>query len=702
MNRLIVGLAEFSRRHALAVALGGLLLAALSAFYAVTHLDVSTDTDRMFSSSLPWRQQADELNKDFPQFNDLLVAVIDAREPEQADATAAALADALAKDHAHFNSVRRPDASPFLRKEGLLFLDTKQLTDLMDRTIDAQPFLGQLVADPTARGLFSALSLLGMGVTKGDVDLGPYLASLEAFHQAMADALAGHPRPLSWQALLGGSELNDLAGKYTFVLAQPKLDFGALQPGGEATAAMRDVIADLEFVKSGDARVRITGQVALADEEFATVVQGAVVGLIGSVVLITLWLFLAVQTWRLIVPILATLGLGLMLTLLFASVAVGTLNLVSVGFGILFVGIAVDFAIQFSVRYRERRFEYPDPAEAMRQNAVAHRRSDPGRRGRHIGRLSRLRADGLFRRGGTWPDRRRRHADRLRLHAGVPARGHHAVPPARRGRRWSASPGWRRSIRSSRGIAGRYSSVSAALAVLAIAVSPRLEFDSDPLHTKNPNTEAMRTLYDLMDNPVTNPYSISPGRAERGGRRGAEGEAGQAAHRVEGDRHPELRAGRPAGEARDHCRCQLDPDADAAAAHAGRADHARSDPAGGEDRAGADRSGAGEAAEGPSAGRDRRRSAPAADRERRCAARHRPRADALPAGSARPAAHRAERRAGHARHRSRPTSRATGCCRTAAARVQVLSTPQARSSAGPAGVRRRGDADRARMPAVRR
>ncbi len=43
---------------------------------------------------------------------------------------------------------------------------------------------------------------------------------------------------------------------------------------------------------------------------------------------------------------------------------------------------------------------------------------------------------------------------------------------------------------------------------LAIALSPRLEFDSDPLHTKNPNTEAMRTLYDLMDDPLTNPYSI--------------------------------------------------------------------------------------------------------------------------------------------------------------------------------------------------
>ncbi len=508
LNSLIVGLAEFSRRHALVVVLGGLLLAGFSAFYAATHLAVSTDTDRMFSSSLPWRQHAEELNKDFPQFTDLLVAVIDARDPEQADATAAALAAALAKDPEHFNSVRRPDASPFLRKEGLLFLDPKQLTDLMDRTIDAQPFLGQLVADPTARGLFSALSLLGMGVTKGDVDLGPYLASLEAFHQAMADALSGHPRPLSWQALLGGSELNNLAGKYTFVLVQPKLDFGALQPGGAATAAMRNVIAGLEFVKSGDAHVRITGQVALADEEFATVVQGAVFGLIGSVALITLWLFLAVQTWRLILPILATLGLGLTLTLLFAAVAVGTLNLVSVGFGILFVGIAVDFAIQFSVRYRERRFEYPDPAEAMRQNAI--------RTGDQILIAAVATSAGFL---GFVPTDFSGVAE-LGLIAGVgmliaffctlgflPAiitlchpRGEEAVV----GFSWLApcDPIFARHRRP-------ILAVSAALAVLAIAVSPRLTFDSDPLHTKNPNTEAMRTLYDLMDNPVTNPYTIS-------------------------------------------------------------------------------------------------------------------------------------------------------------------------------------------------
>jgi uncharacterized protein len=515
LNRLLVGLVEFSQRRALVVALGGLLLAAFSAFFAVDHLDVSTDTDLMFAKTLPWRQRADEFSRNFPQFRDLLVAVIDAQVPEEAEATAAGLADALANDHVHFNSVRRPDTSPFLRKEGLLFLDTKQLTDLMDRTIDAQPFLGQLVADPTARGLFSALSLLGMGVTKGDVDLSPYSTSLEGFHRAMTDALAGKPRPLSWQLLLGGG-LSDLAGKYKFVLVQPKLDYGALQPGGAATDAMRNVIAGLEFVKAGTARVRITGQVALADEEFATVVQGAVIGLIGSVVLITLWLFLAVQTWRLIVPILATLSLGLMLTLLFAAVAVGTLNLISVGFGILYVGIAVDFAIQFSVRYRERRFEYPDLSEAMRQNAA--------RTGVQILVAAVATSAGFL---GFVPTDFSGVAE-LGLIAGVgmliafvctlgflPAIITLCRPPGERavvGFAWLAPfdpifAQHRRPILA----------VFTALAVLAIAASPRLEFDSDPLHTKNPDTEAMRTLYDLMDNPLTNPYSIdilSPNAAD--------------------------------------------------------------------------------------------------------------------------------------------------------------------------------------------
>ena len=47
---------------------------------------------------------------------------------------------------------------------------------------------------------------------------------------------------------------------------------------------------------------------SLDDDEFATVTQGAVGGLIGSVLLVTLWLLIAVRSWRLIVPIVLTLS----------------------------------------------------------------------------------------------------------------------------------------------------------------------------------------------------------------------------------------------------------------------------------------------------------------------------------------------------------------------------------------------------------
>src|ERR1700746_2623322 len=176
--------------------------------------------------------------------------------------------------------------------------------------IDAQPFLGELAKHPSARGLFDALSLLGTGVEQGQVNLAPYRTALAGFHDAMTSALAGHSHPLSWVRLLGG-ELADLGGRYKFVLVQPKLDHTTLQPGGAATKAMRDAAGNLEFVKSGEARVRITGNVALADEEFASVAQGAATGLIGTIVLIALWLFLAVHSWRVIAPALAHLGGGL-------------------------------------------------------------------------------------------------------------------------------------------------------------------------------------------------------------------------------------------------------------------------------------------------------------------------------------------------------------------------------------------------------
>jgi uncharacterized protein len=505
-QRLLIGLVDLCRHNALRVVVAGGILAVFAGWYAHRHLGIDTETDDMFAESLPWRQRAKMFSEAFPQFQNLLVVVIDAKEPEEAEATASALAKRLAEDHTHFLGVRRPDASPFLKQEGMLFLDTQQLESLLNRTIDAQPFLGELAQDPSARGVFKSLSLLGTGVVEGKADLAPYQKALTAFHQAMVDVIGGHPHPMSWTRLLGG-DVADLAGPYKFVLVQPKLDRASIEPGGVASRAIREAATELEFVKSGEARMRITGNVALADEEFASVAEGAVTGLIGSILLISLWLFLAVHSWRLIIPILLTLGLGLMLTLLFAATAVGTLNLVSVGFGILFVGIAVDFAIQFCVRYRENRHAHPDPAAAMAETA------------RRVGGQILVAAAATSAGFLAFVPTDFLGVAQLGLIAGVgmliafvctmtflPAAISLFRPPGE-----STEVGFHWAARLDEAVRRRPWPLLVPfgiLAVLGVVLLPQLGFDADPLHTKDPSTEAMQTLHDLGDSRLTNPFTI--------------------------------------------------------------------------------------------------------------------------------------------------------------------------------------------------
>jgi hypothetical protein len=195
-ERLLAGLIEYSRQHAWAVVLAGALLAAIAGFYAAGHLGLSSETDRLFAANLPWRQRAAAFKAEFPQFQNLLVAVIDAREPEEAEVTATTLAESLAADQAHFQLVQRPDGSTFFRKEGMLFLDGTRLESALDHIIDAQPFLGELAKDPSASGLFAALGLLAVGGEQ-HADLTPYRAALSAFHNSIAATIAGQSHPLS-------------------------------------------------------------------------------------------------------------------------------------------------------------------------------------------------------------------------------------------------------------------------------------------------------------------------------------------------------------------------------------------------------------------------------------------------------------------------------------------------------------------------
>jgi hopanoid biosynthesis associated RND transporter like protein HpnN len=508
--RLLERLTLACARHALPVLMACLLLAAVSIGLAATRLGVTTDLNGLFSKHLPWKQREAAFKRDFPQFDNLIVAVIDARIPEEADATADALAAAVARDTHHFSGVRQPEKSPYFDREGLLFLAPDQLQDVLDRTGDAAPFLGPLAADPSARGLFDTLSLVATALRHGSAPPPAFDPALRAFHATLAQAAAGHPQPMSWQNLLSGPAA-ELAGPSRIVLAHPRLDFAALQPGGAATQALRQAAASLDYIRNGDAHLHITGEVPLADEEFSSAATGAAVGLLASFAVVVLWLYLALRSWRLILPVVGTLLLGLALTTGFAAAAVGTLNLISVAFAILFVGIAVDFAIQFTVRFREMRLQAPDAAGGAPW-ALA-------RTGRRVGPQVLIASTATSAGFLAFVPTSFRGIAELGLIAGIGMLVALACTltflPATlsllRPRADGADAGFPRAAILDRAIGHVRIAVIAAFAavfLLGCWLGPRLSFDSNTLHTKPQHSEAMETLMRLLQNPVTNPFTV--------------------------------------------------------------------------------------------------------------------------------------------------------------------------------------------------
>ena len=355
---------RLSTRHAWLVIPGFLVVAVFAGVYLSRHIAINTDSSKLLSNSLPWRQQEMRLNDLFPQRTDRIIAVVDATTPEAAEEGAAALADALAPQSDLIRTVTRPDGGEFFSRNGILFKSVDEVRSDMAQLIKAEPFLGTLAADPTLHGVLGALSQSIEGVRLGKTTLEGMRPAVTAIADALEGVAQGKHPAFSWRRLITGHppEPSELR---RFLNIRPILNYGDLQPGGQATRAIRATIEKLGLTPENGVRVRLTGSVALADEEFATVADGAALNGVVTILVVLLLLWLALRQARIVLAVLVNLAVGLTLTAAIGLWMVGALNLISVAFAVLFVGLGVDFGIQFSVRYRAERHTNRDLGGAL-------------------------------------------------------------------------------------------------------------------------------------------------------------------------------------------------------------------------------------------------------------------------------------------------------------------------------------------------
>jgi hopanoid biosynthesis associated RND transporter like protein HpnN len=328
------------------------LLATVGALiYTVNHFRIDTEMADMISDKLPYRKLEKEFQSAFPQFKETIVVVIDADTPEAARIHRDKLAEHLKGEKGLFKGVYAPGGGEFFERNGLLYLSVKDLEGLSENLASAQPLLGLLSKDLSLRGLFSVIERIVS--EEGDIEqkrkLVPFFDRLA---QTLESSTSSRPRPLSWQELILGEERAAEASRQ-FIIVDPVLDYATFSGGEAGIKAIYRIRDELGLHETSGVKVRLTGDVVLNYENLLAVNKGMGLTTLISFLLVAIAIMIGLGSARLVFASLVTLLVGFIWTLGFAIAFVGHLNLISVAFGVLFIGLGIDYGIQFCLRYRE-------------------------------------------------------------------------------------------------------------------------------------------------------------------------------------------------------------------------------------------------------------------------------------------------------------------------------------------------------------
>ncbi|WP_375465072.1 MMPL family transporter [uncultured Methylobacterium sp.] len=503
---MIERLVAFSVRHRWVVIAVIALITAASTGVAAHLFRINTDVERLIDPKEPWRQDEINYEKAFPQRTNTVVAVIDGKTPEEAEEAASTFARSLAGHKNLIESVYRPDGGPFFDKNGFLLLSQPELEKTVEKLTEQQGLLGSLASDPSLRGVMRVLALGARGIKSGDAKLEDLDKPVGQIDAALRTVLAGKPARLSWQLLLANGE-----GKTTdlrkFVMIQPVLDFNALQPGYTATKLIRNVARDLKLDAEHGLNMRLTGPVAVADDEFATLSEDALLNNSVTVGAIVLFLWLALRSAPLVVSVLITTFSGLIVTAALGLLMVGELNPISVAFAALFVGLGIDFGIQFAVRYRADRYQQPSLEAAIRAAS------------RGVGWSLTLAAVSLLAGFFAFLPTAFRGVSELGLIAGVGMVVAYlfalTLLPALiavfrpRGEKVAVETTWLAGVDP--WIIRNRRAVLIVVGLITLAGAPllwKLPFDSNPMHLRSPHVESIATYLDLIKDPATSPNVV--------------------------------------------------------------------------------------------------------------------------------------------------------------------------------------------------
>lgn len=393
--KMLGKLAEFSFHFPRLIIIVGLISCLLGMAYTAKYLTFDADQANLIKRSAGLQAEQDRYTNDFPRSEDIVVIVEDGTAAQRR-AFIDDLASRLREEPDIFKDVFEKADVTFLRNYALHYLEPQQLREIAQQLKDYGPGLEALASSGSLANLMQKAPQLSAETGNSGLSnpnkLKGILPTAERFLDLFTQSMEtrGRGKFVSpWTDIMleqlgqeGGEnedaissmfsqdrilQYNTIAnGRFYALLCRPvyRSNEGQDVSINRAVSRIREILEVLERSHT-NVLVGLTGELVLnvdeADSSTADSTQSAILSLV-LIAIIFIWAFREIFK-----PLMAVLGLivGIGWTMAFTTLAIGHLNLLTVTFATILMGLGIDFGIHFLYRYDEERAKTADILAAM-------------------------------------------------------------------------------------------------------------------------------------------------------------------------------------------------------------------------------------------------------------------------------------------------------------------------------------------------
>jgi hopanoid biosynthesis associated RND transporter like protein HpnN len=329
-------------------------------FYTVAYLQFDTNRDDLVGSDKKYHQNYLRFKKEFPQQDDLVV-VIESENLEKNRQFAERLGVKLEADTNLFRDVFYKGDLQMMGSKALLFVPENDLADLKKTLSDDLPFIQQFTQTTNLVSFFETVNTtFRTAPRETNAQTESLVQTLPALTSILSQATDSLNRPgtppspgvtalfSAGDAASSQSYITFNHGKIFLVTSHAPSD----DKNGDAVEKLRALVTETRNEVPG-LNVGITGEPVLEHDEMAQSQKDTTVASIVALILCALiFIYGYNETGR---PVKATICLvvGLAYTLAFATATVGHLNILTITFVPILIGLAIDYGVHLVTRYEE-------------------------------------------------------------------------------------------------------------------------------------------------------------------------------------------------------------------------------------------------------------------------------------------------------------------------------------------------------------